>query len=281
MPSGRTACDTCGARVYPRHEQSPLVSIQVGGEAQPSAVAVAEPVHLCPRCGFRGHGTSYFSRGLHVAALVGLTLMTGFMMGLGGLAYFLMRHNHRVCPRCGLAWGRHGMSVPAALPATGGRVTTPDPVPSAAGEGIRQGWAIFLFILAAIFALIGIGEGTGMLLVMAGMTAAGGYFAFQGARSAREQRRNALITSLQLPVLQLAGRRKGVLTVTQVAAELGWTLPRAEKVLNSLDDGLRVSSDVTDEGVIVYYFRELMHPPATPPLLAEAPPRDSAQSQLN
>jgi hypothetical protein len=33
---------------------------------------------------------------------------------------------------------------------------------------------------------------------------------------------------------------------------------RAEKVLNSLDDGWRVNSTVTDDGVIVYEFRELL-----------------------
>ena len=38
------------------------------------------------------------------------------------------------------------------------------------------------------------------------------------------------------------------------------TLRRAEKVLQSLDDGLRVNSEVTDEGVIVYDFLELKRP---------------------
>jgi hypothetical protein len=33
---------------------------------------------------------------------------------------------------------------------------------------------------------------------------------------------------------------------------------RAEKVLQSLDDGMRVNSEVTDEGVIVYDFLELI-----------------------
>jgi hypothetical protein len=46
-----------------------------------------------------------------------------------------------------------------------------------------------------------------------------------------------------------------------VAAELGWTMPRAEKVLDSLEDGIRVCSEVTDEGVIVYEFREILNAP--------------------
>jgi hypothetical protein len=80
----------------------------------------------------------------------------------------------------------------------------------------------------------------------------------RAATREREQRREALLSALQLPVLQLAGRKGGQLTVTEVAAELGWTMRRAEKVLQSLDDGMRVNSEVTDEGVIVYDFLELI-----------------------
>ena len=46
--------------------------------------------------------------------------------------------------------------------------------------------------------------------------------------------------------------------MTEVAAALAWPIRRAEKVLHSLDDGWRVNSEVTDEGVIVYEFRELL-----------------------
>jgi len=79
----------------------------------------------------------------------------------------------------------------------------------------------------------------------------------KGVKSDREKRRDAIIQSLQLPVLQLAARKAGRLTVTEVATEMGWPMARAEKVLNSLDDGMRVMSDITDEGVIVYDFLEI------------------------
>ena len=80
-------------------------------------------------------------------------------------------------------------------------------------------------------------------------------------------------------MLQLDADRGGRLTVSEVAAQLGWTLPRAEKVLNSLEDGYRVSSDVTDEGLIVYDFRELRYTatggpaplPAYPPAADPSP----------
>ena len=77
------------------------------------------------------------------------------------------------------------------------------------------------------------------------------------ANRERQARRAALISSLQLPVLRLAAECEGRLTVSEVATGLGWTMRRAEKVLQSLEDGLRVESEVTDEGVIVYDFREL------------------------
>jgi hypothetical protein len=86
----------------------------------------------------------------------------------------------------------------------------------------------------------------------------GGYALHRVASRASEVRRQALIASLQTPVLKLAAERGGKLTVTDVAAYLNWPLHRAEKILNSLDDGWRVSSDITDDGVIVYEFRELL-----------------------
>jgi hypothetical protein len=42
-----------------------------------------------------------------------------------------------------------------------------------------------------------------------------------------------------------------------VAAGLEVTLATAERVLFSLDDGFRVCSDVTDEGLLVFDFPEI------------------------
>jgi hypothetical protein len=92
---------------------------------------------------------------------------------------------------------------------------------------------------------------------IASVAGTAGIALYHAASVDRQKRREALLSALQLPVLQLAGRKRGQLTVTEVAAELGWTMRRAEKVLQSMDDGLRVTSDVTDEGVIVYNFPEL------------------------
>jgi len=47
--------------------------------------------------------------------------------------------------------------------------------------------------------------------------------------------------------------------VTQVAADLNLAIPAAEKILNELDDGFRVRSEISAEGVIYYEFPELLH----------------------
>jgi ribosomal protein S27AE len=226
---------------------------------QPAAMpqpGFGEPMHLCPRCGYRGMSAGYFSRGGHVAALVGITMLTMPIMGAGGLGFYLLRHNHRVCPRCGMHWGPHALRAMMLAPGGGTAMQTNEPAFPVVGSG-RKGWAIALLIFAGICFAVGLSEAAfGVLLV--GLLAGGGAAALlKGEKTERERRREAIIQSLQLPVLQLAGRKGGRLTVTDVATEMGWPMVRAEKVLNSLDDGLRVMSDITDEGVIVYDFVEI------------------------
>lgn len=260
--AGRHTCDTCGAAVPVRAAEHPIAS---------SRRALADPrrVPLCPRCGYEGAGISYFSRGPHVAALVGATVLTAGMMGAGGIIYYLVRRDHRVCPRCGRGWGRSGQRalVPAA------RDQAPQAkVPGPGLERAKRGWSIAFFLLAAVLVLAAIGAGEVAPILFAAFAAVGAVALQLSANRDRETRRAALVSALQLPVLKLASKRGGRLTVSQVAAELGWTLRRAEKVLHSLDDGLRVDSEVTDEGVIVYEFRELSGQPGSggdPSRLAE------------
>lgn len=241
---GRSRCDTCGAAV---HRTSPAPERALW--STPSVTAT------CPRCGYRGEGVSYFSRGTHVAAIVGITLLTAGMMGAGGLIYYLVRRDHLVCPRCGRGWGKNG--VVALVPqAPAGMTATPVMIRGSGGAA-KQGWSFVCFILAAILVVVGITATEIAPLLFAGVAGSAGFALQRAASREREHRREALLSALQLPVLQLAGRKGGQLTVTEVAAELGWTLRRAEKVLQSLDDGMRVNSEVTDEGVIVYEFLEL------------------------
>lgn len=260
VPDGRSRCDTCGAPV----SQPAGYGVAVNVTYAPGA-NLAPLAHLtCPNCGFQGEGVSYFSRGGPVLGVLLLVALTSFpFMGVGGLIFYLMRHNHRVCPRCGENWGKYGERVRALPPGAG--VAPPLAVPTQAemsedSRALRWG-SYILFAFAAFLMIIALGEGEFGAAVVAAMGAGAGALLWNKANSAREERRARLLVALQQPVLRLAAQRNGVLTVTDVAAALNWAMPRAEKVLNSLEDGLRVASTVTDEGVIVYEFRELMHAP--------------------
>ena len=268
VPDGRANCQTCGAAMprlpQPHPAAVPVLATRPGG--------FAEPIGMCPRCGFRGQSVGYFTRGGHVAALVLLTVVTGGIVGAGGILYYLLRKDHRVCPRCGENWGKYAAfalapGTPGAPSLPAGRMSDPDVVGS--GGGGRRFLSYLLFAFAAVMLMVGIGEAVLPPIVFALFAGGGGWLLQRSAREARERRREALLQSLQLPVLQLAGRKGGRLTVTDVATGLGWPMARAEKVLNSLEDGLRVMSDITDDGVIVYDFLEIR---AAQLAAAEAPP---------
>lgn len=237
VPDGRHACTTCGA---------PVASVP--DHPRPSELPAPAGAAGCPRCGYSGPGVGYFSKGTHLAFLLFLGV---FVLPLG-LVYFALRYGHQICPRCAKDWGRDG--VPGRGLAPGSR--------SAFGrEGGRPVGAVVLAVLAVMLLVAGVTElelAPALLGLGAGV---GSWLLFRKSSREREERRAALLASLTQPVLRLAAARQGCLTVTEVAAELGWTLRRAEKVLNSMDDGLRVRSEVTDEGVIVYEFPELVHPP--------------------
>lgn len=143
------------------------------------------------------------------------------------------------------------------------------------GGGVGRGkriWGIVLLVLAA-FLLIGFVQGpdlAGALIVA--LFASGGGLLYRAGKADAEHARSTALGQMQIPVLALA-REDGRLTVTEVASRLGWTLPQARAVLDSLDDGLRVWSIPSDEGVMVYEFRELIHDPDRPRLEPGAEPR--------
>ncbi len=260
VPEGRRTCTSCGSRVASR---SPAASAEVGGSlSRERSPLAAVRGRVCPRCGYHGEGIGYFSRGSRIAALVGVTVLTMGAMGAGGLIYYLVRRDHIVCPRCGRGWGAEGERAVT-------RQAPREMEPAAAavsGASWKRGWSMVLFLLAALLMVAGMMAGEVGLVAGALFSAAGGALLLQAAGRERERRREALISALQLPVLKLAARQGGRLTVTEVAAHLGWPLRRAEKILQSLDDGVRVDSEVTDEGVIVYDFLELSRGAAGPEL---------------
>ncbi|MGH7459012.1 MAG: hypothetical protein ACREKN_08055 [Longimicrobiaceae bacterium] len=191
-----------------------------------------------------------------MAALVGLAVLTAWLFGAAGIIYYLARKEHQVCPRCGLNWGEGARRVAAAR--LDREVAG---VPSQGKERARRTTGWLLAALALLFLYVGVaGEVDYAALVMATVSAALAYGSYRAALRERKSRRDALLAAFQRPVLRLAARNGGLLTVSEVAAVLNWPLTRADKVLTSLDDGVRVDSEVTDRGVIVYRFREL--PPA-------------------
>lgn len=250
IPEGRVSCVQCGAMVG----RAPGMSL-----AGRNGSASLDTVRVCPRCGFHGTSVSYFASGSHIVALLGLTVFTVF----GGLIYLLLRGGERMCPQCGLKWGRGGYLAPVATHG-GGNDVAPAIASLSDGAG-KRGWAWVLWVFAAIMVMAGIGNMEAVPLMFGLLAGGGGYLLRRSGNDDRERRREALLQSLHLPVLRLAAQRGGRLTVTQVAQDLGWTMPRAEKVLQSMEDGFRVMGDVTPEGLIVYDFPELMHAPSTAP----------------
>lgn len=215
-------------------------------------------IPVCPKCDYRGGGITYFSRGSHIAGLVAATVVTlPGALGAGGVLYYWLRHDHRICPRCGAGWGARGelVNVSRGPVAPAGQPMRP----ARGGEGLMRAWSVMLGALGAVLLVVGAAELELLVFSFGILAGAGAFLLHRGANAARERRREALLANLQLNVLKLAGERRGRLTVTEVAAALSWPMRRAEKVLNSLDDGWRVNSTVTDEGVIVYEFRELLH----------------------
>lgn len=63
----------------------------------------------------------------------------------------------------------------------------------------------------------------------------------------------------QLEVLRLAETEAGRLTATRTALRLEWPMRVALATLGSLEDGVRVTTLVTRDGVRVYEFPELIH----------------------
>ena len=55
----------------------------------------------------------------------------------------------------------------------------------------------------------------------------------------------------------MAAKHNGKITVSDVVTELGIEPKRAEKILESMADGVRVRMEVEDSGLVYYTFPEL------------------------
>ena len=63
---------------------------------------------------------------------------------------------------------------------------------------------------------------------------------------------------LENRILRLAAQRDGRLTVTEAATETGFTVVETETVLKGLAEGGYVEIEVTESGLIVYRFPEIL-----------------------
>jgi hypothetical protein len=187
--------------------------------------------------------------------LVGASLFT---YGIGGLAYWLARRGRLVCPNCGLTWPY--MTGAASIDAPSGarllrRGPADEPLPSSGAR--RRALGILMLLIATVLVVAGIADfETTMMGVGSGLGLAGTGMFFWGWK-AQQDRRAARAQAVERRVLQLATRKGGSLTVTEAAAELDLSIAAAEKVLNGMDDGYRVRSEVTEDGLVLYEFPEV------------------------
>ena len=189
-----------------------------------------------------------------------------FTYGLGGLVYWLMRRRHRICPQCGLNWMRAD-ETGAGRRQPGGVVTSgyaagnadPDALPRA-GIG-RRVLGVGMALLAGLLISVGLVQFELVAVAVGSVIGAGGTATFWWGIKAQQERRRVMMAGLQRKVLGLATEKGGTLTVTEVAASMNLSLPAAEKILEEMDDGFRVRSEVTEQGIIVYEFPEVRHHP--------------------
>ena len=189
--------------------------------------------------------------------MVGLSLFT---WGIGGVVYYASRRKHVVCRGCGLGWEHArepGAQSTTVVPAAQGPSVRPTALP-ASGIGRRVVGA-GLALLATLMITVGIVEFAPEAIAVGSVMGLAGSGTFWWGWKALQDRRQAVLQDLNRQVLLLATQKEGVLTVTDVAAALNLSIPAAEKVLEGLDDGFRVRSDISKEGVLYYEFPEVRH----------------------
>lgn len=246
-------CSTCGERLDAGEARCPTCGAATSRRSGGALLRVKR----CPRCGYRGEGISYFRRPGHVGLLLGVSLFT---YGLGGLIYWLMRRKRSVCPNCGLGWEHARQRLEDDEPVgvgTGDHDRESPDLPR--GGMFRRVVGVTAVLLAVFLIVVGIVEFEVGAVVAGSVVGLVGSGTFWWGWKARQERRRAIMTGLQNRVLHLAHRKGGTLTVTDVAAGLNVSLPIAEKVLVGMDDGFRVRSEITSQGILFYEFPEVVH----------------------
>jgi hypothetical protein len=92
-----------------------------------------------------------------------------------------------------------------------------------------------------------------------------GWSLLWGVRKEMGRVDRAVAAEHEIAVLRLALAQGGRLTAAQVARPLGWAEDAALATLRSMEHSRWITSTVTDEGVLLFEFRELLYDPARPP----------------
>lgn len=199
----------------------------------------------------------YFRRAGHVGLLVGASLFT---YGFGGLVYWLARRKHLICPRCGLGWENASRALAVMGPEPERRLIEQEPDEKLPGAGVkRRVLGTLMVLLASLLVLIGFVEWEMAAVAVGAVTGGAGSLTFYWGWQGLQERRKAIMENIQRKILKLASMRGGTLTVTEVAADLNLAIPAAEKLLTSMDDGFRVRSEISKDGVLYYEFPEILH----------------------
>lgn len=263
-------CSTCGENVRDGEGRCPTCGSVVAGPPPPVAY---RGLRQCSRCAYRGDPIPYFRKAGNIGLLVGIS---AFTYGVGGLVYYALRRTHEVCPSCGVGWEHArepGADLAKAQVPVSASAAESSPAPTPGAPPIRAsrppklppsgvGRRIFgggLAVLATTLITAGVATGGIEPVIVGSVSGMAGSGLFLWGWKALQRRRQAVLQALNRKVLMLATERDGVLTVTEVAAELNLTLPAAEKIMNGMDDGFRVRSDISKEGIIYYEFPEVRH----------------------
>ncbi len=214
-------------------------------------------VRRCPKCSYQGEGIPYFRRAGHVCMLVGVSLFT---YGFGGLIYWAARRKHLICPRCGLGWEHAARALAVTGPDAEKFMLEAESDERLPSAGLRRRiLGVALVLLASLMVLIGFVEWEMAVVAVGSVLGAGGSAAFYWGWQGLQGRRKAIMQALERKILKLAGMRGGRLTVTEVAADMNLPIATADKILTSMDDGFRIRSEISKEGVLYYEFPELLH----------------------
>ncbi len=105
-------------------------------------------------------------------------------------------------------------------------------------------------------------HGFGFPLFMGGpliwvIVVVGGYFLIRKLLSSKGSKNISYNNYPETEIYRLAVKHNGKITVSEVVTELGLEPKKAEKILESMTDGMRVRMDVDENGMVTYSFPEL------------------------